>query len=925
MSADRWGRMEALFAACLELPPEERIPYLDSAAGDAAMRHEVLSLLEAHAIRGPIDDIADRLGETPAGPAAPQRVGPYAVIQLLARGGMGSVYLAERADGQFRHRVALKLIRRDLDTEELRQRFLAERQIVARITHPNITRLLDGGITEEGMPYFVMEYVEGLPIDQYADANRLTISQRLELFRTVCGAVQHAHRNLVIHRDLKPANILVGADGTVKLLDFGIAKVLDPDAFPETSGRTGTGVRLMTPEFASPEQLRGQPVTTASDIYQLGLLLFELLTGCRLRPVEPAVAQSGAGLGPTREIAKPSAVAVGATRDPPLPVAAIAAARGTTPERLGRQLAGDMDNIVLRALHEEPDQRYTSVEQLAEDVRRHLAGLPVIARPETLGYVAAKFVRRHRVGVAASAAIGVLLVVFGVGTAVQATRVTRERDRAQQVSNLLLDLFKSASPDLSGGDTITVVAVLDRGVERIRNSLREQPDLQAAMLNVMSDVYWDLGRLTDATALAQEALALRIAVSGPEDPETARSLIQLSSRLVDVGNVDSALPYAERAVAVARRRLGRGSFTAGHALQAYGYALQMKGDRVRARPALEEAIRVYRALGDTGRVNLAGTLVNLGWIEENEGKLDSAEARMRESVAIRRALPGNPFLVNSLGALSDILLKRGNVTEAEPVVAEAMAMSEKMYPPGHWRLGASALRYAKVLAAKGDLPGAERRFREALANARRFGDRSFGVAGALNDLALFLKDRRGDLRGAEPLFREAASIYAEKRGPNDVWTAIVLSNLAQSVYPQGRYAEAEAIFRKAIPALEAGYSPTDARLGTHLAQYGIVLMKRERLEESVTILRRAVEIERGAKPPANQRLARAEAALGACLVERRQMAEAESLLVSAHQTLSATGNASDPFLQMAAAALVTLYTRSNRPADAARFRLASQP
>jgi serine/threonine protein kinase/Tfp pilus assembly protein PilF len=929
VSADRWDRMQALFTACLELPPEERAAYLDSAAGDAAMRHEVLSLLEAHAIRGPIDDMADRLGGAPAVPAAPQRVGPYAVIQPLAHGGMGSVYLAERADGQFRHRVALKLIRRDLDTEDLRQRFLAERQIVARITHPNITRLLDGGITEEGRPYFVMEYVEGLPIDRYSDANRLTISQRLELFRTVCGAVQHAHRNLVVHRDLKPANILVGAEGTVKLLDFGIAKVLDPEAFPETAGagRTGTGVRLMTPEFASPEQLRGQPVTTASDIYQLGLLLYELLTGCRPRLVEPTVAPSGAGPRAPREVGKPSNAGVGATGEPAPDVAAIAAARGTTPERLRRGLAGDLDNIALRALHEEPDQRYASVEQLAEDVRRHLVGLPVIARPETLGYLTAKFVRRHRAGVAASAAIGVLLVALGVGMAVQAKRVAQERDRAQQVSNLLLDLFKSANPEVSGGDTITVVEVLDRGVERIRTSLREQPDLQGTMLGVLSEVYWNLGRWTEATALAQEALALRLASLGPEDPETVRSLIQLSVLLAESGHPDSALPYAERAVDLARRRLGRGSFLAGRALHTYSFARQAKGDVAEARPALEEAARIYRTHGDSGRVHLAAALVNLGYMDENEGKLDSAEAKMRESVAIRRAIPGNPRLVNSIGALAEMLLKRGNAQEAEPLVAEAMAMAQKMYPPGHVRLGATAFLYAGVLEAKGDLPGAERRYREALATYRHsYGDRNIGIAKTLNDFALFLKDRRGDPQSAEPLFREAASIYAENSGPTNRWTALALSNLAQAVYAQGRYAEAEAIFRRAIPSLEAGLSPTDARLGAHLVHYGVVLMKLGRLGESEPILRRAIDIERSAaRPPGDRRIVQAEAALGACLVEQRRMAEAEPLLIAAHRALSQAGNANDPFLRMATAALVELYTRSGRPADAARFRIASHP
>ncbi|MEJ2218869.1 MAG: serine/threonine-protein kinase, partial [Gemmatimonadota bacterium] len=284
MDHDQWERAERLFAEALALPADERAAYVRGACDDPALCAEVLSLLEAHDATGPLDSIAEQLGamaavhaDPPPPEPLPQRVGPYSVIRLIARGGMGAVYLAERAEEHFRYTVALKLLRRDLQSEELRRRFLSERQVLARISHPNIARLLDGGLTDSGQPYFVMEYVEGMPIDRYCDEHRLGVPERLRLFRTVCGAVRHAHRNLVVHRDLKPANILVTGEGEVKLVDFGIAKVLDPEAFPDDAPQTRVGQRLLTPEYASPEQLRGEPVNTASDVYQLGLLLCQLL------------------------------------------------------------------------------------------------------------------------------------------------------------------------------------------------------------------------------------------------------------------------------------------------------------------------------------------------------------------------------------------------------------------------------------------------------------------------------------------------------------------------------------------------------------------------------------------------------------------------------------------------------------------------
>jgi len=945
--AARWERLQALFTAAIERPPEERRPYVLEAAGEPALADEVLSLLQAHESAGRLDSIAEQLGALGAADPAddrppPRRVGPYAVRRRIALGGMSSVYLAERADGQLQYLVALKLLRRDLDGEELRRRFLAERQILARINHPNIARLLDAGITEEGSPYFVMEYVEGEPLDRYCDANRLTVRERLELFRTVCGAVQDAHRKLVVHRDLKPGNILVTADGTVKLLDFGIAKVLEPEAFPQAA-HTGTGQRLLTPEYASPEQLRGEPVTTASDVYQLGLLLFELLAGRRPRFAGLAPAAPGRASGHIPDMERPSSLVNGkkgprptaspptasagrpssGEGGPPPDSAAIATARRVTPKRLKLQLRGDLDNIVLRALREEPQRRYDSVEQLSEDIRRHLVGLPVVARPETAAYRAGKFVRRHPVGVSASTAIAALLLGSALSLAAEARQVTLERDRAQQVSQLLLDLFKGASPYEARGDTITVVKMLDRGTERIRKSLGDQPGLRATILGSIADVEEELGQEAKAAALGREALELDLALGRADDPETITRYGRLASVLTDMGQPDSALWYGKKAVELSRRHLGARSLETARALQDYALALQVKGDLARGRPALEEAIEIYREHADSGQADLAAALVNLGWMDENQGHLDSAEARMRESVAIRRTIlaPDHPDLANSIASLGDILLRRGKVAEAEPFVAEALSILEKILPPGHPKLAAAVEDYARVLDAEGDLPGAERRYRESVAMLRKaYGDRSLPVASALNDLGRFLVRRRGDASGAEPSFREAVSVYAALRGPTDPWTAIVRGNLADALFWQGRYREAEAMVREVISALEAGGAPA-ARLGQPLMDRGMALMKLGGYAEAGPVLRRALEIERANRPADDRDVARAEAALGAWLVHQDSLDEAEPLLLAAYPALGAEVGSRDPMRAMAGAALVRLFMRRGSPVDAARYRV----
>ena len=451
---------------------------------------------------------------------------------------MGTVYLAERDDGQYQQRVALKLVRGPARPDGS-LRFTAESHILARLSHPNIARLIDAGHTPEGSAYLVMEYVDGSPVTEYADAHRLTVDDRLRLFRVVCEATQHAHQALVVHRDLKPSNILVSGAGEVKLLDFGIAKLLEPDH--PLADPTRPGLRALTPAYAAPEQLRGEPVSAAADVFVLGAVLYELLTG--QRPGGQDAATSGPRDVPIT--APPSvvvrrqmtAVEAGARTAP-----ALAAARQTSPARLIRRLAGDVDCVVLKALQPEPERRYGSAGQLADDLRRLLDGRPVLAQPDTRGYRLRRFVGRHRVGVAMAAAVATLVVTFAIVAALQARAVAIERDRArveaaraERVAVLITDLFKLAEPAAGRGSSIAARELLDRGSHRVAVELADDPKTQAALFNALARVYGNLG-LHDAAievlerALGRQRAEARRHARARRDPAPARRASRVEER-----------------------------------------------------------------------------------------------------------------------------------------------------------------------------------------------------------------------------------------------------------------------------------------------------------------------------------------------------------------------------------------------------------
>ena len=633
MTPDRWFEIDALFEEVLGQPPAERLDVLRAACGeDAELYDEVAALLSS------VPDAERALGESATAFAAPLLadasadasdfapgavLGAYRVVREIGRGGMGRVYLAERDDGVFEKQVALKLVKRGMDTDEVLARFQRERQILAGLDHPGIARLLDGGSAPDGRPFLVMEWVDGIPLSAWADENALDTRARLHLFPQVASAVAYAHRRLVIHRDLKPSNVLVatGGDGApqVKLLDFGIARLLAEDDGTSTQ----TTHRRLTPAYAAPEQVRGEAVTTATDVYALGVMLYELLAGAR-----------------PRDVRGQSASEIEGVLDQPAPLAstrvdaAAAARRGMTPDHLRRHLRGDLDTILSKALQTDPERRYPSVEAFVEDVQRHLRDVPVLARPDSLGYRARRFVRRHRVGVAAALAVAVSLV-GGLGAAVwQAGVAERERDQArteaataERVTDFLVGLFEDADPMRSGGNSLLALDVVRRGGQRVGRELAGEPVVQADVLEALGRVHRSLGDMEASRRYLDESLAIRRRVHGDAHPETVATLFYLLGTQhgfgVGMGAMQAADPsdslLAAWRSAIDRLPGGAGPDEAEQMLEVAEYlAVRPRVDSVamrwRARRMIDlprEALAVYRRQPGPPRPGEARALIKL--------------------------------------------------------------------------------------------------------------------------------------------------------------------------------------------------------------------------------------------------------------------------------------------------------------------------
>ena len=885
---ERQAWLDVLLEETQGMPEEQRLAHLRRrCAGEPELLAEAEELLRLEAKTalwletgaGAGEAIWQELSRDPEeGPepaVAGREIGPWRLLRELGKGGMGTVYLAERADGEFEQTVALKLVRHGTDSEEILSRFELERQILASLHHPNIARLLDGGRTADGQPYFAMEFVEGEPIDRYCDRRRFGIDQRLALFERVGRAVQHAHRNLIVHRDLKPSNIVVTAEGEVKLLDFGIAKMLAPVASP-AKPLTRTVVRVLTPEYASPEQVLSRPITTATDVYQLGLLLYELMTGHRAHRLEDSSPKTMEQAICEAPCVPPSAM-VRATATP-----AVCSARRTSLAGLVRRLRGDLDNIVLMALRKEPERRYTSVGLLIEDLLRHRDGLPIHARRDTLGYRVGKFLRRHR---AVSAVTLVALVGYAATATWQGLEVARQRDRAraearkaEEVRNFLVELFEVSDPVSSGSRDVTARELLDIGAGRIETELADEPRTRAEMLLVIGDVYRRLGLYAEAEPLLEKAWELRDAAFEAGDPGVARSARILARLLRDRGEYERAESLLREALAFQRRALAARAPELAAILSELASAISLgRSDYVEAASLLREAVEIGRSRQEVDPLTLSKYLNNLGTTLDLAGGSAGAEAALREALALKRQHLGaaHPGVATTLGNLGNILAEVQQHEEAEALLRQALAIDRRAFGGDHPKVAASLIRLATLVA------------------------------------------NGGDHGAAEELLREALGMHQRILGEEHPEVARVLSSLASVLLAQQRLAEAEALFRQALEILE-GRVPREHRIvEVALLDLGRVLMAKGEPAQGEPMVAEALRIRRALYPAGDWRIAFVEMILARCLRMQGRHGEAEPLLVASHAAMAGSGGAEERELLEE---LADLYGALGRPQEAARYR-----
>jgi len=861
---DRWDEIDRLFDQALDVPAPERAAWLDRAcAGDPGCRQQVEALLQADEAAGRFLEgdalrwAGPSLDESDGGAADSRRIGPYRIVRELARGGMGVVYLAERSDGQFEQRVALKLIKRGMDSDQIHRRFLAERQILARLGHPHIARLLDGGVSNEGQPYFAIEYVEGTTILDHCDAHRLRLEERLRLFLEVCDAVGYAHQNLVVHRDLKPSNILVTPDGQVKLLDFGIAKVIGEDPGAET-GLTETGLRVMTPEYAAPEQVRGEPITTATDVYALGAVLYELVSGQRAHRLASRTPSEVERVICQVDPEAPSAAATGADR---------------------QRLRGDIDTITLTALKKEPDRRYATVEQLAGDVRRHLDGLPVTARPDNWRYRASKFVGRHRLGVAAAAVLALSIVAGLAGTIWQA-RVAAERERAAAAErDFLVQLFEGADPGQQPGHELTASELLTRGRRSIDTTLAGQPAVRAELLTILGTVHRTLGLLPQADTLLGQAVALTRRLPGNVDRELSGRLSAWADILVDRDENDRADTVAREAMGL-QRRLPVDDTARVPPLRSFSNVKSAKGDYAEAEALVRQALAIdLRYPGVRDRA-IAEDLNLVGYVQYVAGNLRGADSSATAALEILRRLlpPDHPSLLEALGNLATLRAARGNFREAEPLAREVLEGRRRVYPKGHPDVAFAMGELAYALQGEERYAEAESLYMQALEMYRSLLGPDDGNTLRVEQSLAFLHYREGDMKRAEPGMRESVAHYRRVAGPDDQYTLLAMVNLSNVLREVGKYGEAEAVAREALARGRKALGSSSLQVAYGLLSLGGLEQHDGNLDEAERLLREALATERTLFPVGHFEIARVLNDVGSVVIDRGRPDEAEPLL-----------------------------------------------
>jgi serine/threonine protein kinase len=806
MDQERWLKVQELFDKAFEMDAEERLKFLNEKCGyDKDLFNEVMSLLDADVNAHSIfdDDERKRISELEEPDYIGKKIGVYKVLRKIASGGMGTVYYAERDDGTFERKVALKLIKGGINSIQIVRRFQRERQILARLHHPNIARLLDGGITEDRNPYFSMEYVDGKPIIEYCDDNNLNINQRLKIFQKVCAAVQYAHNNLVVHRDLKPNNIYVTNDGVVKLLDFGIAKVFSSeDDSSDVSQITQTGFKIMTPEYAAPEQIRGEPVTTLTDIYALGLVLFKLLVGAfpydksitSVLDLEKSIV--------TDQAQKPSNVLKRKTQesitaDDLSGVDRISKLRNTSPEKLRKLLVGDLDNICLMALRKEPERRYSSVEQFSQDISNYLNNLPVAARQDTISYRAQKFFNRHKVSVIGTAAAAILIIFittyYTVKLADERDKAKVEAEKAEQVASFLVDLFENSDPSQSKGEDITARELLEAGAKKIDEELIDQPEVKAAILDVIGGVYESLGSYDKSLNMYRNSLEIRKYLFGDNSLDVAESY----SNIGNISRLRGEYSFADSVYRISLSIHDEDNYTdkAKSAIAITGLAFVIND-----LGKYKEADSLYRiglnfqeeALGEN-HPDVGITLTNLALVQHEMGNYKESEDLYERAVKNHRETLGpiHPELSNTLYNYALLLKDISKLDEAEKLHREVLAADRKLFGEEHPNVAYSLRGLAHILEITNRKDEAIAMMKEVLRIRKKIlGEKHPDIAQSLKSLGR-VEHSIKNYGEAEKLYKDALKIFIDTGGNENPNVSQIIGNLGWLYYDIGDYKKSE--------------------------------------------------------------------------------------------------------------------------------------
>ncbi len=763
-----WRRIEEVFFGALERPVEEREAYLREACGDdRALRDEVAGLLQVHEEEGgtgtshpllPAFERPDAVGSLIG-----SRLGAYSVEALIGHGGMGEVYRASRADDEYHQHVAIKVIRSGRSTPDSARRFRVERQILATLQHPNIATLLDGGVTPTGEPFLVMQYVDGAPITRYADEKGLSVAERLRLFNVVANAVQFAHAHLIVHRDLKPSNILVTADGQPRLLDFGIAKLLEA----ERPDSTTESLVLLTPEHAAPEQFLGTPVTTATDVYALGVLLYELLAGMR----------------PFHKLSALELARAVCDTDPPPP-------SSVAPPSIARLLRGDLDQVVLMALRRDPARRYASAGQFAEDITRHLGGQPVIAKADTLSYRLRKFVGRNRVGVAAAAVVMATLMGAVIVTSresarrAQALRVAQaERAAATRISDFLMGVFTANDPSEARGRTVTARELLDRAAVSVKGDLAQDPSTRMDLELAIGRAYQSLGLSTQAAPLIDEVVAYRRA-ENPRDLVKLADAVEWQGRCLHArGQPDDGVALVREALTLREQALGPNDLTVGRTLTLlsnYLFTTDMMDTSGAVDRSARRAIDIFRTATPPAHRDIALALRSIGWTQLDQNKPVEALATFRSSVEEGRKAVSedDPMMFNLYEGLAVAYQVNGQSDSAIAIQRRLLAARERVYGPDHPDYAFSLYNLARTLTRAGQFKEGLPLFQRCIeVREKSLGSEHYLVGYAMHSYAVATA-QSGDLAGSIPRFERAAAILDAALGPTHSMLQDALEGLA---------------------------------------------------------------------------------------------------------------------------------------------------